>query len=242
MTNLQDQISSADNADTKRLYLQIADKLAQLINDGTFKPGERLPAERELASRYDVSRQTVREALIALEVSGIVAIRPSSGIYVLKKSTLSQALISEDAPGPLEIMEARRLLEGQACEMAASRISNEELRKLQAYIQQMSVFVEQQDLSGAEQFDSRFHRLIAHATRNSAIYTMIDWLWTLRDSSEISRVFAEKMRQHGANPNIEAHQAIYERLCQRDGEGARLAMENHLKHVEDMFIIMIGDA
>jgi GntR family transcriptional repressor for pyruvate dehydrogenase complex len=244
-TNLQDLTlinrSMPPKDQAKRLYLQIAERLAQLIKSGEMSPLARLPAERELASKFDVSRQTIREALIALEVSGLVEIKPGSGVYVIKSASIKSSLISEDAPGPLEIMEARLLVEGEAASLAAERISNEELLKLKVYLRQMENLVEDKNTTEAEKVDRRFHQLIADAARNSAISTMIDWLWELRDSSEISRVFSQKVRQLGAQPNIQAHRDIYEQLSRRDGQGAKRTMQLHLSKVADDFILLIGD-
>lgn len=224
-----------------RLYLQIADKLAQQINSGGLKPGMRLPAERDLAQQYDVSRQTVREALIALEVSGLVDIRPGSGVYVVQEASLKSSILAENAPGPLEIMEARLLLEGDAAALAAERISNEELLKLKAYLNQMISLVQQQRSAEAETFDGKFHQLIASATRNSALQSMIEWLWALRESSELSQLFAEKIRRQVAGPNIEAHEKIYLCLSRRDAAGAKAAMQSHIAQVTEAYVLLIGE-
>jgi GntR family transcriptional repressor for pyruvate dehydrogenase complex len=234
---------SADRApaQSQRLYLLIADKLAQNIASGELNPGDRLPAERDLAQLYDVSRQTVREALIALEVSGLVEIKPGSGVYVLKSAALKSSILNDDAPGPLEIMEARLLVEGDAAALAAERISNEELLKLKAYLNQMTALVAAQKTSEAEAFDGKFHQLIASATRNSALQSMVEWLWTLRESSEISRLFAEKIRRQVAGPNIQAHEKIYQCLSRRDAAGARAAMQEHIAQVTEAYILLIAD-
>ncbi|MDP5033084.1 MAG: FadR family transcriptional regulator [Paraglaciecola sp.] len=226
---------------TQRLYLNIADQLSALIQSQNMNPGHRLPAERDLALQFDVSRQTVREALIALEVSGSVEIRPGSGVYVLKSDRIKNSLLLEDAPGPFEIMEARLLIEGEAAALAAQRISNEELLKLKTYLNQMSKLVEQNQIKEAELFDGKFHQLIAHASRNSAIFTMVEWLWALRESSEISRLFTEKVRQHGANPNIKAHEELYQMLSRRDSEGARKVMHEHLSQVTETYALSLAD-
>ncbi|MDR6984635.1 GntR family transcriptional repressor for pyruvate dehydrogenase complex [Rheinheimera pacifica] len=228
-----------------RLYLQIAEKLAGRISAGELPPGSRLPAERDLAQSYDVSRQTVREALIALEVSGMVEIRPGSGIYVQKAAEkrhgLKSSIVADDAPGPLEIMEARLLLEGDAAALAAERISNEELQKLKAYLQQMTLLVQAQKSSEAEAFDGKFHQLIASATRNSALQSMIEWLWQLRESSELSRLFARKIQQQVAGPNILAHEKIYQCISRRDADGARSAMQAHISEVTQAYLLLISD-
>ncbi|HEY6840903.1 MAG TPA: GntR family transcriptional regulator, partial [Chthoniobacterales bacterium] len=89
----------------RRLYLQIADQVQSLIAAGEFAAGSRLPAERELAKRFGVSRPTLREALIALEVQGHVDVRPGSGIVVTTAN--GAAADCSSAEGPLEILRTR---------------------------------------------------------------------------------------------------------------------------------------
>ena len=231
----------SDSGSSKRLYLQIADRLAARISDGEITEGQRLPAERELATEYDVSRQTVREALIALEVSGLVEIRPGSGVYVLRSSNGGSAVVSDDAPGPLEIMDARVLVEARAAELAAGQISNEDLLRLKAYLKQMELLIGNKDVLKAEEFDRKFHLTIAEAARNGALYSIIEWLWAMRNSSEISRVFSEKVRAHGMKPNIKDHTQIYEAIARRDAEGARQAMETHITQVTEAYLSFITE-
>ena len=81
----------------------------------------------------------------------------------------------------------------------------------------------------------------ASATRNSALQSMVEWLWTLRESSEISRLFAEKIRRQVAGPNIQAHEKIYQCLSRRDAAGARAAMQEHIAQVTEAYILLIAD-
>lgn len=233
------------NVSSSRLYLQIANKLAIQINTGEFSPGSRLPAERDLAQNYEVSRQTVREALIALEVSGLVEIRAGSGVYVQKHAKtehrLKNSILADNAPGPLEIMETRLLIEGDAAALAAERISNEELLTLKAYLEQMTLLVSMQKSSEAEAFDRKFHQLIASATRNSAMQSIIEWLWQLRESSELSRLFTKKIQQKVAVPNIAAHEKVYQSLSRRDAAGAKAAMQAHINEVTEAYLLLITD-
>ena len=101
-----------ESVDNRRLYRQIADQIGRLLENGEYQPGERLPAERVLAERLAVSRPTVREALIALEVEGWVEIRGGSGVFVLDHPSVRDDLASEDerpVPGPFEILFARAI-------------------------------------------------------------------------------------------------------------------------------------
>ena len=227
---------------SKRRYLQIADQLARMIADGEVRPEERFPAERDLAARFAVSRQTVREALIALEVSGLVDIKPGSGVYALRSDSVKGSLISEDAPGPLEIMQARIFVESEAAALAAVQISNEELLKLKVYLNQMDSLVTEESTAQAEEIDRKFHLLIAEAARNSALYTMIEWLWELRCSSEISRVFSHKLRTQGVKPNMQAHNDIYENISRRDPAGAKKAMKDHLAQTIEAYVLIVSDS
>ena len=100
----------------RRLYRQIADQLRTLIHAGEFAVGARLPPERDLAAQLGVSRPSVREALIALEVEGLVEVRMGSGIYVLAREAAASAPRVDTAYGPFEIIRARLVVE---CELAA---------------------------------------------------------------------------------------------------------------------------
>src|SRR5471032_1431361 len=104
----------------RRLYRQIADQILALIAHGEFTPGERLPPERDLAQQLGVSRPSLREALIALEIAGSVEIRQGSGVYVcraLERSSNATAALGES---PSELMQARAVLEGSVIVLAAA--------------------------------------------------------------------------------------------------------------------------
>ena len=106
----------------QRLYRQIAEQLRSLMQSGEFPAGSRLPAERELAQQMGVSRPSVREALIALEVEGWVEVRTGSGVYVLERpEAVNGHAVQVPASewGPLELIRARRVIEGEIASMAA---------------------------------------------------------------------------------------------------------------------------
>lgn len=220
---------------TRRRYLQIADELTESIRAQGMLRGDRLPSERELATRFDVSRQTVREALVALEVAGIVEIRLGSGVYVASSSAAEVRPDYEDEPGPLEILEARMIVEGEAAALAAERVSNEELQQLRSRLRLMREAAENGNTVETETHDCRFHLTIAEAGRNSAILSMVDRLWLLRSKSEISRSFHARAREQGSRPNIADHERILEALVRRDPEAARDAMRTHIGRVYDEF-------
>lgn len=211
----------------QRLYLQVAEQLLALIKSGTFKPGQSLPSERDLAQQFGVSRPTVREAMIAMEIGGAVEVRSGSGVYVLKPG--AGPLKFTDDPGPYEILEARRLIEADTCALAAQRISEQQLAELVALLDVMEQ--ENHEEEAAEEADERFHCLIAEASGNSALHATITWLWDLRNKSEISTRFHQRIRDEGIKPIIADHRAIVKALRKRDSDAAREAMNNHLLRV-----------
>lgn len=219
---------------TRRLFLQVADQLTALIRGGSLALGQRLPSERDLAERFGVSRPTIREAMIALEVAGLVEIRSGSGVYVIGDGAQFAPEAPDTGPGPFEILEARRLIEAEACALAAGRIDDRQLQQLRDLLREMER--ENQRESATEKADERFHCLIAEASGNSAISATVGWLWRLRNESEISQRFHQRLRREGVRPVIDDHRSILEALQKRDPAAARLAMTAHLQRVVDSLL------
>src|SRR5437660_1962690 len=114
--------------DDRRLYRQIADQLTRLITSGEFRRGERLPSERDLAVQLGVSRPSVREALIALEVEGLVEVRVGSGIYVRNPANAKSRSELPADTGPFELLRARWIIEGECAALAAKSINKAQLQ------------------------------------------------------------------------------------------------------------------
>ncbi|MGY8697927.1 MAG: FadR/GntR family transcriptional regulator, partial [bacterium] len=147
---------------SQRRFEQVAEQISKLINKGKLKPGMRLPPERELAKQLEVSRPTVREAMIALEISGMVEVRVGSGIYVLDTSKQKDKIsnkIAEIGYAPLELIEARKEIEGTNAALAAQRIDSKILKRMEKAIDKMV----KEDLNGSDS-DREFHLLVAKAT------------------------------------------------------------------------------
>jgi len=208
-----------------RLYQRVAEQLAAVISEGEYPLGSRLPAERKLAERFDVSRPTVREAIIALELAGCVEVRGGSGVYVCDANS-SNFPKTDLSVGPFDILEARILVEGEAAQLAAIRITDEELVELREALEDMVQENEKEPL--CEEADQNFHLLIARATRNEALASACAHLWSLRNSSPVSARILQKVRQVGSRPRIEEHRAVLEALENRDPKAARKAMRDHL--------------
>ncbi|PZU56994.1 MAG: GntR family transcriptional regulator [Sphingobium sp.] len=217
----RDDDGPPDGAQT-RLYRDIARKLMDRINDGSYPVGGRLPAEREISAEFNVSRPTVREAIIALEVQGLVEVRLGSGAYV-RRQAVSIEKPSFAVTG-FELTEARLMFEGEAAALAATNISDDELDELSALIKRISVG----DASAAEAADHEFHLLIARATRNVAIVQCIEALWALRQTSPDCVLLHARARSAKVKPVVKEHEAIIKALRTRDPASARRAMRAHL--------------
>jgi GntR family hexuronate regulon transcriptional repressor len=222
---------TTSTAETRKLYQVVANSIADSIRDGTHRPGQRLPSERDLAEDYKVSRPTVREAMIALEIRGLVEARHGSGVYVME-APRAEVTAPELDIGAFELTEARRLIEGEVAALAAATITDEELAELATIMDDM-VAEHDSDPRGGERADRRFHVTIAQASRNSAFVTVVENLWDLRYKSPLCRAMLERARQVGVRPLIDDHQEILLALKERDPTAARNAMREHLGRVID---------
>lgn len=214
-----------------RLYQQVAEKLVALIESEKYTVGMRLPAERDLAAMLNVSRPTIREAVIALEIESIVEVRLGSGVYVIENSKGNSRFSDKDV-GPFELTEARALFEGEAAALAATMITDEELAKLADTLDEMAC-ENNNDMNTHEEADKRFHMIIARATYNSAISSVIEELWDARERSPLTRRMYQKVRNSGVKPSVEEHREIYEALKAHDAQNSRALMRAHLMRVID---------
>lgn len=213
----------------QKLYQRIADSIASAIAAGTYVPGRRLPAERDLAEQFGVSRPTVREAMIALEIRGLVGAKKGSGIYVNTAPVDSTSAPELDV-GAFELIEARTLFEGEAAALAAAAISDDQVAELRDLLAKMD---RARDSDSAFDADKRFHLAIAEATGNSLIASVIERLWTVREQSPLCVHMFARARGKGVTPRVNEHELIVDALADRDPQAARDAMRTHLRRVTD---------
>ncbi len=221
-----------------RLYQELARSLTAELASGRYTVGDRLPAERELATEHGVSRPTVREAIIALEVQGFVEVRIGSGAYVKRIPG------KDDKPDfnitAFELTEARLLIEGEAAALAATQITDAELAALEQLI--AAIAAENRSGGGQEEADRAFHLAIARATRNTAIFNAVEELWRLRTSSPESALLHEKARTANVKPVVDEHSAVFVALRARDPAKARAAMRTHLSAVIESLLFATEEA
>ena len=213
-----------------RLYQRVANTLARDIRAEKLVPGQRLSAERDLAQRFDVSRPTIREAIIALEIIGLVDVRKGSGVYVRDESA-STGKMSELDIGPFELIEARTLFEGEIAALAAKLVTDDQIKGLEAILDDMEQ--ENRDDVSGELADRDFHLSIARITNNSAIVGALEYLWDVRYHSPLCIRLMGMVRATGIKPIIQEHQTVIDAIASRDPEKAKFAMREHLARVTE---------
>ena len=223
-------------ANARRLYRDILDKMLSLIDSGEYPVGGRLPPERELAERFKVSRPTVREAIIALEVLERVSVKTGSGVYVIEHPDLGGNAYQHISP--FELTEARALIEGEAVSLAAKLITPEELENLEQSLQDMAREDETGNVADGDA-DRSFHHQIAEATRNKMIMLTIDQLWHVRDNAPQVHTAYRAICQNDGAKRVEEHREIYEALLARDQNAARTAMHHHFARILNKLITTI---
>jgi DNA-binding FadR family transcriptional regulator len=217
----------------RRLYRQIADQLRTLIGTGEVAPGARLPAERDLARQLGVSRPSLREALIALEVEGLLDVRVGSGIYVGQSGRRAGGAVLPDASGPFEVIRARRMIEGECAALAAKHGSSAQLRAIRRA--HADLRKEAKRHHNPLDADRRFHVRIAEATGNSALELVVQTLWDQR-VGPFYRALESKLEYPAmAAETIGEHQAILDAILARDPPAARAAMRRHMDMTEKRY-------
>jgi GntR family transcriptional regulator, uxu operon transcriptional repressor len=216
----------------RRLYRQIADQIAGLIQAREFIPGSRLPAERELAAKLGVSRASVREAIISLEIGGLVEVRIGTGIFVTASAVSAGARDRDVGPGPFELLSARKLIEGEIAALAATVATIADVEALKQSVQRMTEHVD--DFAVREDSDRDFHIRLAKATGNSSLELVVEGLWSQRAE------LWGRMQQHFhtaklAEQTIRDHTAIVRGVAAHDSAAARTAMHRHLTRVAKEF-------
>ncbi|MFZ4287485.1 FadR/GntR family transcriptional regulator [Variovorax sp. HJSM1_2] len=218
----------------QRLYRQIAGQLQALIESGEFPVGARLPAERELAVQLGVSRPSVREALIALEVEGWVEVRTGSGVYVLARQadTRKQAVPSSEW-GPLELIRARRVVEGEIAAIAAVQARPADLTAMAQAIAAMQRDTDKGVLPMAG--DRAFHLAIVQACGNAVLTETVLQFWDSRRGPLFERLGGYFETVASWRAAIGEHQEIYAAIVARDADRARRAMQEHMDQSHQRF-------
>lgn len=226
----------------QRLYRQIAQQLRLLITAGEFGIGQRLPAERDLARQLGVSRPSVREALIALEVEAWVEVRTGSGVYVLDRSNALVAnkanrtpQLSPDEWGPLELIRARRVVEGEVAAMAATQAKTEHIDAMAAANASMQADADRGILP--LEGDRAFHTALVEACGNVVLVETVQRFWDSRRGPLFEKLGGHFETVDAWRAAIAEHGAILQAVKNRDAGAARAAMHEHMDRSHSRFSV-----
>ncbi|SDH06172.1 FadR/GntR family transcriptional regulator [Desulfosporosinus hippei] len=221
---------------TLKVYEQIVDQISQQIAQSHLKPGDRLPSERELVERFKVSRASIREALSALVMMGLVEVRSGEGTYIRRVNAesvvtpLAWMLVIEKNTD-LELYESRKIIEVQTAGLAAERANIDDLNDMSEALEIMRKDLKLHQLG--EEADHNFHYAIAKSAHNKILFRLMTTLSdTLRKSLKSNR---SKLFEHEDSPQklFNEHFNIYEAIKNRDVESAQKMMLDHLVGVEN---------
>jgi len=218
--------------ESRRLYRQIADQLRHLITAGEFPSGERLPAERALAQQLRVSRPSVREALIALEVEGLIEIRGGSGVYVRAKPNGTRPA-PESEWGPLELIRARAMIEREVAAQAAELATRKQIGAIEETL--LSMQADAHAGNAPLESDRAFHVAVAEAAGNGVLVELVQRFWDARDGKLFQQLGTHFESPRSWQAAIEEHQAVLAAIRKHDAKAARQAMQHHMDKAHARF-------
>ncbi|MCQ1059712.1 FCD domain-containing protein [Photobacterium sp. ZSDE20] len=221
----------------KRPYQELGLVLRQELRDGHYQIGDRLPPERDIAERLNVSRTVVREAIIMLELENLVEVKKGSGVYVLNipnHSSSRENVISDDA-GPFEMLQARQLLESNIAEFAAIQVTPSDIVKMRTALE-----LERNEIACGSvncTGDEQFHLCIAEATQNSVLVDMLKHSWERREQSPMWKKLHTHINDTAYREEwLEDHAKILAAMQRKDPIAAKNAMWQHLENVKQRLL------
>ena len=227
----------------RRLYEQIADHVRELVLNGTFPPGSALPPERELAEIVGVSRPSIREALIALEVMGLVESRQGGGNYVRTDAGALRMIPlaggRDLGPGPIEQFEARRVIEVACAKLAAQRATKEDVINLEHCLMRMRDLVARNASPAVEH--RYFHTTLASISQNQIFASTVAELWRVRDSELWDTLRQKVDNAESWRLGIEFREQLVSAIRDRNPAAAVEIMNNHFNRVGDLYFGLLPE-
>lgn len=220
-----------------KTYQKLAATLEDQIRKGELKPMTRLPSERDLAKAHEVSRTTVREALMALEAGGLLQIKDRSGAYVQPVLDVEPGFLSklEKQPGPHEVLQMRRLIEGESSFLAALNGSNAALKEI-AEANEANAAVPPDDTPEFHECTRRFHMSIAKASENSLFHDLLDFLWDQKSGPLWEKWYGSTRSRKNRLIVIASNQEVTDAILARRPQAARTSMQRHIDRMISRFL------
>ena len=213
--------NSAGAADCRSATESVREQIQSLIESGTFKLGEKLPPEIDLARRFSVSRPVVREALGSLRAVGLIFSRKGRGSFVARTAPLP--ILLQDRYSLGELHEARLYLETESAAVAAQRRTTEDIEKLKATVEAQEACTDTEEWI---QLDAAFHRILGEASRNRvSVYLVMQLQDLLIEHAHVALTVPGRMLRAGRE-----HRAIYKAVEAGNARAAKREMLSHLRN------------
>jgi GntR family transcriptional repressor for pyruvate dehydrogenase complex len=218
-----------------RRYVEVAEQIQRLIAKGTLKPGDRLPAERELAAQFGVGRSSLRDAIRTLEVMGVVESRHGAGTVIRELPAEALVLpltsvLTRKREMVAELLDVRRMIEPALAARAAKNATEAEIAHMEDILRRQRDKIRRGELTVPE--DSEFHTALVVAARNSVVLRVLDVLMDLlRESRSRSLQVAGRQQKSYAG-----HLRILRAIQRRDGAAAEAAVRKHLSEIEQIVL------
>lgn len=201
------------------------ERLQALIRDGGLKPGDGLPAQRELADQLEISRASLREAVSVLETLGLVSVQPGRGVFVAEPRAKPPAWRFADSCTPRDVYEARIGLEPFAASLAAERIDDAGLAAMNASVEAIASACAAGDISAMARADSDFHDIVLAACSNALLAEMYrSAREVMVESQKLPMLSRAKLEE-----TVAEHRGLLEAFEARDGAKAAKRMQSHIR-------------
>jgi GntR family transcriptional regulator, transcriptional repressor for pyruvate dehydrogenase complex len=224
-----------------RVSDSVVELIMSLIVEGKLQLGDQLPGERELVERLQVARASVREALRILEFQGVIEVQPGKGAFVVGDGIVDsdeegvRRWFRDHASEVMEILEVRDALEGRAARLAAQRVSNEEIQKLQSIIHQAYEEMDRGDMDKLVNLDREFHRTVSNASQVLLLSQLID----MNIDAMISPRRSLMRLPERARRSWEDHQSIIDAIASKEPDAAEKAVAEHIARVRKEVIALL---
>ena len=217
----------------QRLHELLIDRLRAHVAEARLRAGDRLPSERELAERLGVSRASIKQAILVLEIQGLVEVRHGGGTYLRRDDITVEpidALLDRRRRLP-DVLEAREALEVKLAELAATRRSDADLEQMRAALEEMRRSISVGGIG--DEGDRQFHASVAAAARNPILVSLMQQL-----APQVTESRMESLRQPGRPArSLAQHQRILDAIDARDAQKAATAMRRHVRTVSDVRLL-----
>lgn len=226
--------------ESKKIYIKVAEQILEAIKEGSYQVGDRLPPERVLVNEMGVSRNSIREALGALQVLKIVESKTGDGTYIRKSPERTELEsyvlpVLEESESPLVIFDARSTFEPGVAEMASESVTTENIKELNVILDQMYESIMAEEYERYYRLNTRFHLTIARMVENPIVRDTMVSLWKNTDNELLREMVFDYWRKNSQS-SIEVHKQIFEAIKENNKDLVRNIVIEHYREPKAHFL------